>query len=154
MNVTDLEILILLGIDIVSLSMVAFIFRWSRKALDRIRENIFDILTGESEESVSMIELMAKKIYSSLYRYLNLKIPYQSPTESQESGQESPEINPNLMSMLQGQTGSAAPGLQALAKGLGVSEPDFIKFLPIIQKLMSKNGNSNNTGSVNHDDSW
>ena len=79
MQITDLIILMLVVIDVVSLSMVTFIFRWARKAMENFRTQIMDLLSGENEESVAIIEKLGHTIYQKLYRYFNLKIPDSEP---------------------------------------------------------------------------
>jgi hypothetical protein len=123
----------LIVIDVVSLSMVSFIFRWARRAMDNFRTQIMDLLSGENEESVAIIEKLGHTIYQKLYRYFNLKMPDAEPTNEQNPVEE---IAKKYLSQ-GGQSGSSSPDLSAVAGAMGISDPGFMKYLPLIQKFMA-----------------
>ena len=151
MQITDLIILILVIVDLVSLSMVTFIFRWARKAMGNFRMQIMDLLSGETEESNQIIEKLGHTIYSKLYRYFNLQKPDLSSMPSEESIQ-------NIAESFRSPDGS--PGNMNLSKAaaaIGIEDPGFLKYLPIIMKFMNKNQNQGNQGNQNintSNDSW
>ena len=146
MQTTDLIILMLVVIDIVSLSMVTFIFRWARQAMGNFRNEILDLLSGETEESIQIIEKLGHTIYQKLYRYFNLQKGDNMPILSQESIDD---FTKNVQSSAPG----ASPDLAKAASLLGINDPGFLKYLPVIMKLMNKNGS--NSESVNtSSDSW
>lgn len=160
MQITDLIILVLVFIDVVSLSMVTFIFRWARKAMGNFRTQIMELLSGESEESVAIIEKLGHTIYQKLYRYFNLKIPDSSSIMKQSDGEVSPEITPEIQSMIQKYTGGspASPGssLAGVAGMMGINDPGFLKYLPLLEKFMkSKGGPGSNSGeNLNSGEYW
>lgn len=145
MNVTDLIILILVVIDVVSLSMVTFIFRWARNAMVHFRLQIMDLLSGESEESVQIIEKLGHAIYQKLYRYFNLGGP-----------EGKANISLNIPDSVSGesQSGLGIP-VNAAAKAMGITDPGFLKYLPLIEKyLLSKKGNEPSQSVNTLNDSW
>lgn len=150
MDVTDLIILMLIGIDVVSLSMVTFIFRWARKAMDNFRTQIMDLLSGENEESVAIIEKLGHTIYQKLYRYFNLKMPDSSATEPQNPISEIAEKYLSPMSQSQGQSG----GMAAAAKAMGITDPGFLQYLPYIQKLMGNKQSDDQNINISGSDYW
>jgi hypothetical protein len=133
MQTTDLIILMLVVIDVVSLSMVTFIFRWARKAMDNFRYQVMELLSGETEESVAIIEKLGHTIYQKLYRYFNLKVPDADPMNEQNPVQE---IAKKYLAQ-GGQSGSSSLDLSGAAAAMGISDPGFLKYLPAIQKLMA-----------------
>lgn len=150
MQITDLIILILVIVDLVSLSMVTFIFRWARKAMGNFRMQIMDLLSGETEESNQIIEKLGHTIYSKLYRYFNLQKPDMSSMPSEESIQ-------NIAESFRTPGGSGNMDLSKAAATLGIEDPGFLKYLPIIMKFMNKNQNQGNQGNQNintSNDSW
>lgn len=129
MDITDVIILLLVVIDVVSLSMVTFIFRWARKAMDNFRTQIMDLLSGENEESVAIIEKLGHTIYQKLYRYFNLKMPDAEPTNVQNPVEE---IAKKYLS-----PSGSSPDLSGAAAAMGISDPGFLRYLPLIQKFMA-----------------
>ena len=129
MQITDLIILILVVIDVVSLSMVTFIFRWARKAMSNFRTQIMDLLSGENDESVMIIEKLGHTIYQKLYRYFNLKMPDSEATVAQNPVEE---IAKKYLS-----PSGSSPDLSGAAAAMGISDPGFLKYLPLIQKFMA-----------------
>ena len=155
MQTTDLIILMLVVIDIVSLSMVTFIFRWARQAMGNFRMEIMNLLSGETEESNQIIEKLGHTIYQKLYRYFNLKIPSQEPME------EPPDTG-NIPSIASQYLGSSPAPPQAsgipnsliaeAAARMGIP-PEVMRYYPLIQKLLGRN--SNNQENINNQsDSW
>lgn len=145
MQITDMIILMLVIVDLVSLSMVTFIFRWARRAMGNFRMQIMELLSGETDESNQIIEKLGHTIYSKLYRYFNLQKPDLSSMPSDESIQNIAESF---------QSPARSPGNMDLSKAaaaMGIEDPGFLKYLPVIMKFM-KNQGSNNSNSSN--DSW
>jgi hypothetical protein len=147
MQITDLIILMLVVIDVVSLSMVTFIFRWARKAMENFRTQIMDLLSGENEESVAIIEKLGHTIYQKLYRYFNLKIPDSEPMGNLPDN----NVVQNLASQYLGS--SPAPSVNPLmaeaASKMGIPS-DALKYLPLLQKFLGRNSKSEeniNTGN-------
>jgi hypothetical protein len=146
MNITDVVILLLIVIDAVSLSMVTFIFRWARKAMDNFRTQIMDLLSGENEESVAIIEKLGHVIYQKLYRYFNLSKPDISSMPSGETAQE-------MLEGFQEKPGGNVADIAKAAQAMGISDPGFLKYLPLLMKFLNRNqGGSESINSSN--DSW
>lgn len=153
MQITDLIILILVIVDLVSLSMVTFIFRWARKAMGNFRAQIMDLLSGETEESNQIIEKLGHTIYSKLYRYFNLQKPDLSSTSSGDMIENAAE---NIRNASQGSGNIAGMDLSKAAAMMGIQDPAFLKYLPIIMKYFGKNqGNQGSNENINtSNDSW
>ena len=154
MQVTDLIILILVVIDVVSLSMVTFIFRWARKAMGNFRTQIMELLSGENEESVQIIEKLGHTIYQKLYRYFNLKMPNPEPMDEQSDAGNIQSLASQYLgsSPAPPMPGSSNPLIAEAASRMGIP-PDMMKYLPLIQKFLGKNSNSQE--NINsQSDSW
>lgn len=157
MNITDVIILLLVVVDVVSLSMVTFIFRWARKAMGNFRSQIMELLSGESEESQAIIEKLGHTIYQKLYRYFNLKIPDASSIMKPSSEENSPEITPEIQEMVAKYTGgSPAPSssLAGVAGMMGINDPGFLKYLPLIEKFMKSKGSGPASENINTGEYW
>ena len=118
MNITDVIILLLVVIDVVSLSMVTFIFRWARKAMENFKLQVTDLLSGENEESVAIIEKLGHVIYQKLYRYFNIK---GSPNLSQSSNDDIPENSDMPIEQ------NVVPGVNPASSMSGSMVADLIK---------------------------
>jgi hypothetical protein len=148
MQITDMIILMLVIVDLVSLSMVTFIFRWARRAMGNFRMQIMELLSGETDESNQIIEKLGHTIYSKLYRYFNLQKPDLSSMPSDESMQ-------NIAESFQSPAGSRGNiDLSKAAAALGIEDPGFLKFLPVIMKFMKNQGNQGSNSSNISNDSW
>lgn len=152
MQITDLIILILVVVDVVSLSMVTFIFRWARRAMGNFRMEIMDLLSGESEESAQIIEKLGHTIYSKLYRYFNLKIPDSGSTGESNPIQE--VANQYLNSRANQPGGSGQPDYAGLAQTMGITDPGFLKYLPLVQKFLKGNQGSEPINNSSESDRW
>ena len=147
MQITDLIILMLVVIDVVSLSMVTFIFRWARKAMENFRTQIMDLLSGENEESVAIIEKLGHTIYQKLYRYFNLKIP---DSESTGNLPDNNDIQNVASQFLGSKPASGVNPLMAEAASKMGIPADALKYLPLLQKFLGRNSKSEeniNTGN-------
>lgn len=152
MDLTNIEILILLAIDVASISMVFFIFRWARTALDRMKAQLVDMLSGETEESVAIVEKLGHTIYQKLYRYFNLKIPNDLPTASEDYDQNVPAPIQHMMSSVQRQSG--LDPVVGAAKAIGIPD-DVLKYLPLIQKYLGAQKSQGTTNeNLNTGEYW
>lgn len=109
-----------------------------------------ELLSGENEESVAIIEKLGHTIYQKLYRYFNLKIPDSGPTGEQN---ESSNIQELASQYLGSQPASNSnPLLAEAASRMGIPA-DALKYLPLIQKFLGKN--SKEGENINsHNDYW
>jgi hypothetical protein len=148
MQITDLIILVLVIVDLVSLSMVTFIFRWARRAMGNFRMQIMELLSGETDESNQIIEKLGHTIYQKLYRYFNLQKPDLSSMPSDETIQ-------NIAESFQSPAGSRENiDLSKAAAAMGIEDPGFLKYLPVIMKFMKNQGNQGSNNSNSSNDSW
>lgn len=152
MDLTNIEILILLTIDVASISMVFFIFRWARTALARMKDQLVDMLSGETEESVAIIEKLGHTIYQKLYRYFNLKIPNGNPTDGQDETENIPAPIQQMLSSAQRQPGPGMNPMAEAAKAMGIPD-DALRYLPLIQKFLGQK-TQGTTESINTGEYW
>jgi hypothetical protein len=137
----------LIGVDLLSLSLVTLIYRWARHAVRNIRKELLSLLTEEGEERDLIVDSIAKGIWKRINASLNMnKIPRDPESLKQYFGNmsESDGANPE---------NSELP-LKEIAGAMGINDQGFLKYLPYIMKFMNKNqgGNSNNSNTSN--DLW
>ena len=154
---------VILGMLVIEISMVFWIFRWAHRSIQSFRASIIDLLSGESEESAMIIEKLGHTIYQKLYRYFNLKIPDSSSISSQEDAGSFPIPSGDVQALVKQYMGGspAAPGgpttpLAGVANMMGIDDPGFLRYLPLIEKFMKSKGGTGASGaeSLSNGEYW
>lgn len=128
---------------VLEISMVFWIFRWALKAIDKIRTSLIQTLMDDTPEREAIVSTIAKQIWIKLNGMLNLNQIDRTPE--------------NIGSLLRGASESPdellPTSLLSLGKSVGIDDPGFLKYLPLIQQFLSKKETpKGNIGGS--DDSW
>lgn len=146
-SVVDVIIIGLIGVDLLSLSLVSLIYRWARHAVRNIRAEVVNLLTEESEESDAIAQALAKGIWKRINASLNMnKIPRDVESMRNFLGSASPESGEVL--------GENGLPLKDIAGAMGINDPGFLKYLPLIMKFLNKSPGSGQQNINSPNDSW